>query len=159
VNDLVIRAVRFGAPAAQELVAAAEADLAARYGSEENPVEAVEFDPPEGVFMVAWLADRPVACGGWRTLSHFVDIEVADDVAEVRRMYARPDVRGNGIARALLLALEESARENGMKRLVLETGQRNPEAIAMYARYGYERITNYGHYKDEPETLSFGRDL
>jgi GNAT superfamily N-acetyltransferase len=161
VDDLVIRPIRFGAPAAQALINAAQADLAVRYGSgDDTEIEAVEFDPPEGVFMLAWRGAEAVACGGWRTLSHTTEgAEVADDVAEVKRMYARPEVRGQGIARALLLALEQSARDYGMKRLILETGQRNPEAVAFYAHYGYERIPNYGFYKDEPDCLSFGRDL
>jgi GNAT superfamily N-acetyltransferase len=160
VNDLVIRQTRFGAPVAQQLVTAAQADLAERYGSgDENPVEAVEFDPPEGAFLVAYRGDQPVACGGWRTLSHYSDGDERDDVAEIKRMYSIPEVRGQGVAQAVLVALENSAREHGMRRVVLETGQRNPEAVGMYAKYGYERITNYGYYKNEPDCLSFGRDL
>jgi GNAT superfamily N-acetyltransferase len=160
VTDLVIRPSRYGAPAAQTLVAAAQADLAARYGSgDETTIEAVEFDPPEGGFLIAYLRGEPVACGGWRTLSHFTDAGVAEDVAEIKRMYAVPSARGNGTAQALLAALEESARENGMHRMVLETGGRNPEAIRFYAKCGYEVIANYGYYKDEQDCVSFGRDL
>jgi GNAT superfamily N-acetyltransferase len=156
----MIRPSRYGAPAAQTLVAAAQADLAARYGSgDETTIEAVEFDPPEGGFLIAYLRGEPVACGGWRTLSHFTDAGVAEDVAEIKRMYAVPSARGNGTAQALLAALEESARESGMHRMVLETGGRNPEAIRFYSKCGYEIITNYGHYKDEPDCVSFGRDL
>jgi GNAT superfamily N-acetyltransferase len=160
VTDLVIRPSRYGAPAAQTLVAAAQADLAARYGSgDETTIEAVQFDPPEGAFLVVFLRGKPVACGGWRTLSHFTDAGVAEDVAEIKRMYAVPAVRGNGTAQALLAALEESARDSGMHRMVLETGGRNPEAIHFYSRCGYEQIANYGYYKDEPDCFSFGRDL
>jgi hypothetical protein len=43
--------------------------------------------------------------------------------------------------------------------MVLETGQRQPEAISFYRKRGYEQIVNYGFYKDEPDCLSFGRDL
>ena len=83
----------------------------------------------------------------------------ADGVAEIKRMYAVPGVRGTGVAVALLQAVEASAREHGMRRIVLETGDENPEAIAFYARNGYGRISNYGFYKDEPDCVSFGRDL
>jgi GNAT superfamily N-acetyltransferase len=160
VTDLVIRPTRYGAPAAQNLVAAAQADLAARYGSgDETTIEAVQFDPPEGAFLVAYLRGEPVACGGWRTLSHFTDAGVAEDVAEIKRMYAVPAARGDGTAQALLAALEESARESGMHRMVLETGGRNPEAIRFYQKYGYAQIPNYGYYKDEADCCSFGRDL
>jgi len=43
--------------------------------------------------------------------------------------------------------------------IVLETGEGNPEAISFYTKTGYQRIPNFGHYKDEPECVSFGRDL
>ena len=159
-TDLVIKPSRYGAPAAQTLVTAAQADLAARYGSgDETSIEAVQFDPPEGAFLVAYLSGEPVACGGWRTLSHFTDAGVAEDVAEIKRMYAAPAARGNGTAQALLAALEESARESGMHRMVLETGGRNPEAIRFYQKCGYEPIANYGYYKGEADCVSFGRDL
>ena len=159
-TDLVIKPSRYGAPAAQTLVAAAQADLAARYGSgDETTIEAVQFDPPEGAFLVVFLRGEPVACGGWRTLSHFTDAGMAEDVAEIKRMYAVPSARGDGTAQALLAALDESARESGMHRMILETGGRNPEAIRFYTKCGYEQIPNYGHYKDEPDCYSFGRDL
>ena len=170
VSDLEIRQTRFGAPAARMLVAAAQADMAARYGSpDQNPVEALEFDPPEGAFLVAYLGGEPVACGGWRTLSHFApgpesngatgQPPIAEDVAELKRMYAAPTVRGMGVAAALLTALEDSARAHGMRRIVLETGQLQPEAISFYRKSGYQLIANYGYYKDEPDCLAFGRDL
>jgi len=160
VTDLVIKPSRYGAPAAQTLVTAAQADLAARYGSgDETSIEAVQFDPPEGAFLVAYLNGEPVACGGWRTLSHFTDAGVAEDVAEIKRMYSVPTARGKGTAQALLAALEESARESGMHRMVLETGRRQPEAIRFYEKCGYEQIANYGYYKDEADCVSFCRDL
>jgi GNAT superfamily N-acetyltransferase len=152
--------MRFGAPAVRALMDAAQADLVARYGSgDENPVEAVQFDPPEGAFLIARLAGEPVACAGWRILSHFFDVGMPDDVAEMKRMYAVPAVRGRGVARELLLALEDSARQHGMRRMVLESAARSPEAIRFYEKNGYERITNYGYYKDEPDCISLGRDL
>ena len=139
------------------------AELAARYGSpDDTPLEAVQFDPPEGCFLVAFLDGQPVACGGWRTLSHFAEgdeVPVPEDVAEIKRMYAVPEVRGTGIAAELLAALEDSARASGMHRVVLETGERQPEAIKLYTKQGYTRIANYGHYRDEPDCVSFGRDL
>ncbi len=160
-SDLDIRPSRFGAPVAQTLVAAAQAELTQRYGSaDENPIESVEFGPPEGAFLVAWRAGVPVACAGWRTISHFRhDIGITEDVAEVKRMYVSPQARGTGVAAALLSALEDSARESGMRRMILETGERQPEALRFYEKSGYSRIPNYGYYKNEPDCVSFGRDL
>lgn len=158
-TDVEIKPTRFGAPAAQKLVAAAQADLAERYGSgDENPIEPVEFDPPEGCFLIAWHGGEPVACGGWRTLGYAQD-GFGHDIAEIKRMYAVPSVRGSGAAAALLRALEDNARTAGMRQMWLETGDRQPEAIAFYAKYGYERIPDYGYYKDANGVRSFGREL
>ena len=74
-------------------------------------------------------------------------------------MYTIPEARGRGVASALLGALEESARQAGRKRIVLETGARQPEAIALYGKAGYARIPDFGHYKDDPEVRSYGKDL
>ena len=160
-SDLDIRPSRFGAPSAQTLINAAQAELTQRYGSaDENPIESIQFDPPEGAFLVVWQAGAPVACAGWRTVSHFrEDADIAEDVAEIKRMYVTPQVRGSGVAAALIAALEESARASGMRRMILETGRRQPEALRFYAKAGYRQIPNYGYYKDEPDCVSFGRDL
>lgn len=136
-------------------MAAALADLGERYGGpgDETPVAAIEFDPPEGGFLVAYLGGRPVGCGGWR--SHGDE----GDTGEIKRMYTVPDARGQGVARAVLAALEDSARQYGRSRLVLETGDRQPEAIKLYEAAGYERIENFGFYRDEPNCISYGRRL
>jgi GNAT superfamily N-acetyltransferase len=161
VSNIEIRPSRFGAPVAQAMVAEAQAELTQRYGSgDENPIESVQFDPPEGAFLIAWLDGQPVGCGGWRTISHFrEDSGLAEDVAEIKRMYVSPVARSSGVATELLAALEASARDSGMRRVVLETGLAQPEAIAFYTKMGYERIPNYGYYKDSPDCVSFGRDL
>ena len=101
-----------------------------------------------------------MGCGGWRTISHFAEESgVAEDVAEIKRMFVSAEARKSGVATALLAALEASARNAGMRRMILETGTAQPEAIALYIKSGYERIPNYGHYKDYPDCVSFGRDL
>jgi GNAT superfamily N-acetyltransferase len=160
VTDVEIRPSRFGAPAAQQLITAAQAELAVRYGGtgDDSPIEPVQFDPPEGCFLIAWRDGQPVACGGWRTLGHVHD-DLSEDIAEIKRMYAVPTARGSGAATALLRALEEAAREAGMRHMWLETGTAQPDAIAFYTKNGYERITDYGYYKDVPDVRSFGREL
>jgi GNAT superfamily N-acetyltransferase len=155
VTDPVITQVRYGAPIARTLTAAALADLTARYGGEGDgaPIEAMEFDPPEGCFLVATVDGQPAGCGGWRSLASDVS------VAEIKRMYVVPEFRGRGVARAILAMLEETARAAGKKRMALETGTAQPEAIALYERCGYERITDFGYYKDYDDVRSFGRTL
>lgn len=140
-------------PVAVRLVREALADLCERYGGEGDatPVDPAQFVPPAGAFLVAWRDGEPVGCGGWR--SH------DGAAAELKRMYTVPAARGTGVGRAVLAAVEDGARAAGKRRVVLETGDRQPEAVAMYERCGYRRIPNYGHYADEPGCLSFGRDL
>src|SRR5678815_774538 len=89
VSEVEIRPTRFGAPVAQKLVADAQNELTQRYGSgDANPIESVQFDPPEGAFLVAYVDGQPVGCGGWRTISHFSDDgAAAEDVAEIKRMF------------------------------------------------------------------------
>ncbi|MEV4478821.1 GNAT family N-acetyltransferase [Micromonospora coxensis] len=152
-SEIQIHPLAFDAPVAQALIRAALADLGQRYGGsgDETPVDAAEFVPPHGAFLVAYLDGEPVGCGGWR--SH------DDDTAELKRMYTSPAARGRGVARAVLAAVERSARDHGRKRIILECGDRQPEAIAMYTSAGYDPIPNFGFYKDAPGCLSFGRVL
>jgi GNAT superfamily N-acetyltransferase len=152
VSDIEIRTARFDDPDVQKLVADALADLAERYGGsgDDTPVAPSDFEPPAGQFLVAVLNGEFVGCGGWR--SHGAD-------AELKRMYTAPAARGRGVARRVLAAVEASARAHGRRRLILETGDRQPEAIALYTRSGYQLIDNFGYYRDEPGVLSFGRDL
>ncbi|MFI7576425.1 GNAT family N-acetyltransferase [Micromonospora sp. NPDC049497] len=154
-SEIEIRVQRFDAPESQALVRAALADLGARYGGggDETPVDAADFEPPAGTFLVALIEGRPVGCGGWR--SHGEE----GDIAELKRMYVTPEARGRGVARAVLAAVERSARERGRKRIVLECGDKQPEAIALYASSGYERIPNFGFYADAPGCISLGRTL
>ncbi|PZF98799.1 GNAT family N-acetyltransferase [Micromonospora deserti] len=154
-TDFEIHAVRFDSPAAQRLIRDALADLGARYGGsgDDTPVDAAEFEPPAGAFLVALLDGEPVGCGGWRSHGD------TGETAELKRMYTAPAARGRGMARAVLAAVERSAREQGRKRIILECGDQQPEAIALYTSAGYERIPNFGFYKDAPGCLSFGRTL
>jgi GNAT superfamily N-acetyltransferase len=155
VSDLVVRPTRYGAPVSTALIAAAQADLGERYGGDgdSTPVSALQFDPPGGGFFVVRAGDEPVGCGGWRTY------HVENAIGEVKRMYTVPAWRGRGVAMIALRAIEDAARTAGMRRMILETGLRQPEAIALYERVGYARIENFGHYKDSELSVSFGRDL
>jgi GNAT superfamily N-acetyltransferase len=155
VSEIEIHVVRYDSLVAQQLVADALIDLGARYGGsgDETPVEAGNFEPPDGAFLVAFRGGEAVGCGGWR--SHGDEGETA----ELKRMYTAPAARGRGVARTVLAAVERSAREHGRKRLILECGDQQPEAIAMYQSCGYVRIENFGFYRDWPGCLSFGRPL
>lgn len=151
-----MRPVPYPDPIARALVVATLADMAERYGDEEGdatPIDPRDFDPPDGDFLVAFVDGEPVGCAAWR--SHGDD----GTVAELKRMYTVPKARGRGVARALLAAVEESARRSGRGRLILETGYAQPEAIRLYETSGYERCENFGHYRDHAGVHSFSRVL
>ena len=106
----------------------------------------------EGAFVIAYLDDVAVGCGAVRRLDQ--------STAELKRMYVTPSVRGRGIGRALVEALEREARMLGVTRIVLETGTRLAPAIRLYEAMGYERIPLFGEYLSSPETsLCFGKSL
>ena len=67
-------------------------------------------------------------------------------------MYVAKDLRGKGIGRALLDRLDAEARRLGLNRLVLETGIRSPDALALYRRAGFVGIAAYGEYLASPTT-------
>ena len=118
----------------------------------------VEFAAPRGHFLVGYLDGVPVACGGWR--AH----DVAEDSlrpgdAEIKRMYVQDGLRGRGLSRLVLAALEDAARAAGRTRMVLETGTLQPEAIGLYESSGYRRIANFGVYRDHPDSLCYGKEL
>lgn len=155
VSDFDIKPTRFGAPVSRQLVAAAMAELGQRYGGDGDgtPISAIEFDPPDGMFLVASQNGTPAGCAGWR--SH----DETDDVAELKRMYVDPAFRGTGLAISLLRVVEDSARAAGRRRMILECGDKQPDAIALYEKCGYTPIPHFGFYKDAPGVRSYGRDL
>jgi GNAT superfamily N-acetyltransferase len=150
--DIQIREAGFDEPEVQKLVADALGDLARRYGGsgDDTPVAADDFRPPTGRFFVAVDGDQLVGCGGWR--GHGED-------AELKRMYTAPPARGRGVARRILATIEDSARADGRKRLILETGDRQPEAISLYESSGYHRIEDFGYYRSHAGVLSYAREL
>jgi putative acetyltransferase len=125
------------------------AEMSERYGGNgASPAEGSDFLPPYGVFLVASLEGADVACGGLRRLDN--------GIGEIKRMYAAPAVRGRGIARALLRALLDHARDNGLGEVWLETGTLQPEAISLYESEGFTPIEKYGYYKDEDLSRCYG---
>jgi GNAT superfamily N-acetyltransferase len=74
-------------------------------------------------------------------------------------MYVREKRRRVGIARLILAELERTAKDAGVRRLVLETGNAQPEAIAMYRFAGFADIPAFGHYAHSPDAVHLGKDL
>jgi putative acetyltransferase len=135
----------------QKLVKELDADLAVRDGAEHafydqyNKIDAIKYA------LVAYDNATPVGCGAIK--------EFASDSVEVKRMYVLPNRRGQGIASIILIALEQWAAELNYTKCVLETGKRQPEAIALYTKRGYAIIPNFGQYENIANSVCFEKLL
>jgi GNAT superfamily N-acetyltransferase len=149
-------------PDAVLLVEQVQEEYVVRYGGrDESPIDAAEFEDPTGMFFLGRLDGAPVVTGAWRRRP---DVSLAGTAgttrtAEVKRMYVAPPARGLGLARRMLAHLEDTARAAGIEAFVLETGMRQPEAIALYASSGYARIPGFGYYRESPLSRCFGKPL
>lgn len=122
----------------REFVALLDADLAIRDGAEHSFY--AQFNKIDKIreVVVAYEDNRAVGCGAFR--------EYEPDVAEIKRMYVREENRGRGIAGEILVELEKWARELNFSECILETGVKQPEAIRLYEKSGYEMMPCYGKY-------------
>jgi putative acetyltransferase len=153
-RTFLVRAESLHSPAAQRLIAALNAELAALYpepGATHFTLEPEQVAAGRGAFLVGYLRDEPVACGALRCLSR--------DVAEIKRMFVVPRARGQGVSRLILSALESAARGLGVRQLVLETGSRQPAALALYQRAGFAPIERFGEYVESDLSLCLAKAL
>lgn len=158
---MIIQPRPFDHPDAVKLNDQVQLEYAVRYGDEGDvtPLDATMFDPPAGLYLVAYdERDRPMATGGWRTQDRNAE-GYSDGDAELKRMYVVPEGRGNGLARRILAALEADARAAGRTRMVLETGDQQPEAIALYESSGYTPCTKFGHYRTYENSRCYAKPL
>ncbi len=154
-----IRQMPFRDPVVQALVEELQQEFVVRYGGPDStPVSDSHFAPPAGAFFVAFLDGRAVAMGGWR-LRPDVAALGGSTAAEIKRMYVVPAARGRGCARAVLATLESSARAAGADVLVLESGEKQPEALALYESAGYVPVPGFGVYRCSPLSRSMGKRL
>ncbi|MGW6055256.1 GNAT family N-acetyltransferase [Streptomyces sp. NPDC055189] len=145
-----LRPTPFDHPDAVELNDRVQLEYAERYGDEGDitPLDPAMFAAPGGLYLVAYDENgTPLATGGWR--GHEENDEgYGNGDAEIKRMYVTPEARGLGLARRILAALEDDARSAGRTRMVLETGTKQPEAIALYTSTGYTPApAKFGHYR------------
>lgn len=134
-----------------ELVRHLDADLAQRDGADHsfyaqfNKIDKIKYA------IVAYQGDRPVGCGAIK--------EYSPGTMEVKRMYTIPENRGKGVASKILRELERWAFELSYEKCILETGKKQPEAIALYKKKGYQVIPNYGQYADVEDSVCFEKNL
>lgn len=101
--------------------------------------------------IVLYGGANAIGCGAFKAQNH--------TTAEIKRMYVLETQRGKGLATQILKNLESWAKELGYERCVLETGIRQPEAIALYEKNGYKRISNYAPYIGIENSVCFEKLL
>lgn len=157
-----LRTVTFAHPDAIRLNDSVQLEYAERYGDEGDvtPLDATMFEPPRGRYLIAYDEHgTALATGGWRSLDKNEE-GYEDGDAELKRMYVTPQARGLGLARRILAALEDDARAAGRVRMVLETGTKQPEAIALYLSSGYALAeVKFGHYRFEDISRCYVKQL
>ncbi|MBH5319936.1 GNAT family N-acetyltransferase [Paenibacillus sp. GSMTC-2017] len=114
------------------------------------PLEAifgVDFNDPktkEMTFVVAYLGEVPVGCGGIRRLD--------TETVELKRFFVKPEIRRQGVAKKVLAYLEQQAAELGCTVMRLETGELQEESVLFYKKLGFYEIDRFGEYIDCEES-------
>jgi putative acetyltransferase len=85
--------------------------------------------------------------------------EYTPEIMEIKRMFVLPYHRRKGIAVKVLAELEQWASELSYEKCILETGRRQPDAIALYTRCGYKPIPNFGQYAGIDNSVCFEKEL
>lgn len=149
----------FGHPDVQGLVVEVQAEYVQIYGGgDQTPIEAAMFDPPTGMFLIAYDDGKPVAMGGWRSRPDVPQLAEMR-AAEIKRMYVVPHRRGTGLAQLMLTRLESTARAAGSRMMILETGQPQAAAVALYRGAGYTDTVRFGYYANEEHAIYLGKPL
>lgn len=155
---VTMRVSTYDDPDVVAMVREVQEEYVVRYGGEDDsPLAAEDVTPPQGLLLVASFEGQAVGCGAFR--QHLDVPGVTGPTAEIRRMYVRVGHRGRGVARAVLAELEARASAAGYAALILETGEAQPEAMALYVTGGYVEIEGFGHYRDSPLSHCYAKDL
>ncbi len=134
------------------LLEAGDAYMAALYPAESNHMlDIASLQRPEVTFLVARVDGRALGCGAV--------VSSGEGWAEIKRMFVSPSARGLKLGRRLLERLEAVARANGEKLLRLETGAKQPEALALYRSAGFVEIGPFGAYRPDPLSLFMEKTL
>ncbi len=101
--------------------------------------------------VVYYINEKPVGCGAFK--------EYETHVAELKRMFVLPEARGNGIASSLITELESWITELKYTTCILETSNKLVNAIALYTKFGYQVIPNYGQYANVESSICMKKTL
>ena len=133
------------------LVILLDQDLQVRDGAEHSFY--AQFNKIDKInhVVVAYKNQEAVGCGAFKAFSA--------EETEIKRMFVKPEYRGQGIARNILTALETWAKELHFSACILETGKKQPEAISLYQKAGYSLIPNYGQYENVENSVCMKKNI
>jgi GNAT superfamily N-acetyltransferase len=160
--DLDFRHVRVDSGDGAALVAAMTAEMRLLYDGldldapDMPKAGATELGPPGGTYLVGYRGECAICGGGIKRSPASGRCPQPDGACEIKRMYVVPAARGQGVARVLLHALEDAARELGYRVARPDTGPRQPNARGLYESEGYRAIANFNA---NPVATCFGEKL
>lgn len=135
----------------QSLVLELDIDLSIRDGEDHSFY--AQFNKIDTIkeAIVGYRNNQPIGCGAIKKFD--------GETAEVKRMFVKPEHRCQGVAAKILAELELWAYELGYRNCILETGQKQPEAIKLYKKSGYQIIPNYGQYTGVANSVCMKKPL
>ncbi len=126
-------------------------DLAIRDGNEHSFYSQFNKIDKINHVIVCSYNNIPIACGAFK--------EYSIDAVEIKRMYVKPNFRGQNIGKEILDKLENWAEELNYSECILETGKKQPEAIRLYEKAGYNIIPNYGQYENVENSVCMSKSI
>lgn len=101
--------------------------------------------------LVCYENDEAVGCGAFK--------EYEPNVAEIKRMFVNPNYRKKGIAKMILKELINWSKQENYTAAILETADKLKPAIALYKKFGFEIVPNYGQYKNVESSVCMKKIL
>jgi putative acetyltransferase len=133
------------------LISELDKELRSRYQEKQAIYDQYNIIENNPNVVIAYREEMPVGCGCFKKFD--------DRSVEIKRMFVRPEYRGQKIAASILQQLENWAMELNISGAVLETGIKQPDAIHLYRKSGYIVVENYGPYKGLPESICMQKNL
>ena len=134
------------------LIALLDEDLWKRYAEAQQFFSTFNKMKLDAKVVVAYDEGEPAGCGCFRVTED-------EHTVEMKRMYVMENRRGKGIATSILNELQDWAKQMGKQRAILETGNKQPEAISLYKKLGYQQIDRYEPYVNSEQSICMGKNL
>ena len=150
-DTITLRRTNSSNPDFRLLIALLDKELASQYGDLHAVYDRYNQIIDINTVIIAYRDNMPVGCGCFKRID--------EQAAEIKRMFVKPAERGRGIASAILSWLELWAWEDGFSYTILETGNKQHEAIALYQKLGYNVIPNYGQYSGMESSICMQKQL